>query len=49
MRKHNYDKKLLTEVLEQSWKVLAAKKQVKEYDEKKNNDPLSLSRITVKP
>jgi hypothetical protein len=32
---HNYDKKLLTEVLEQSWKGLATKKQLKEYDEKK--------------
>jgi hypothetical protein len=32
---HNYDKKLLTEILELSWKGLATKKQVKEYDEKK--------------
>ena len=32
---HNYDKKLLMEVLEQSWKGLATKKQLKEYDEKK--------------
>lgn len=32
---HCHDKKLLTEVLEQSWKGLATKKQVKEYDEKK--------------
>jgi len=32
---HNYDKKLLKEVLEQSWKGLATKKQLKEYDEKK--------------
>lgn len=32
---HNYDKKLLTEVLEQSWKGLATKKQLKEYDKKK--------------
>jgi hypothetical protein len=30
---HNHDKKLLTEILELSWKGLASKKQVKEYDE----------------
>jgi hypothetical protein len=35
---HNYDKKLLTEILEQSWKGLATKKQVKEYDEKKTTN-----------
>ncbi|MBL7856379.1 MAG: hypothetical protein JNM57_01725 [Cyclobacteriaceae bacterium] len=29
---HKYDKNLLREVLEQSWKGLATKKQVKEYD-----------------
>lgn len=33
---HNYDKKLLKEILEESWKGLATKKQVKEYDEKNN-------------
>lgn len=32
---HNYDTRLLTEILEQSWKGLASKKQVKEYEEKK--------------
>ncbi|MBW8362512.1 MAG: hypothetical protein K0M56_10045 [Kaistella sp.] len=32
---HHYDKKLLTEVLEYSWKGLATKKMVKEYEEKK--------------
>jgi hypothetical protein len=32
---HNYDKKLLTEILEWSWKGLATKKQVKEYDQTK--------------
>ena len=37
---HHYDKKLLTEVLELSWKGLATKKQVKKYEEKKNNEPL---------
>lgn len=31
---HSYDKKLLKEVLEKSWKGLATKKQVKEYEEK---------------
>ena len=34
---HNYDKKLLTEVLELSWKGLATKKQLKEYEDKKLN------------
>lgn len=32
---HNYDRKLLTTILEQSWKGLATKKQMKEYEEKK--------------
>jgi len=32
---HNYDKKLLMEVLEQSWKGLAPKKRIKEYEERK--------------
>ena len=32
---HNYDKDLLTEILELSWKGLATRKQVKDYDEKK--------------
>jgi len=32
---HNYDKKLLMEVLEQSWKGLATKKRIKEYEERK--------------
>jgi hypothetical protein len=32
---HNYDKKLLTEILKLSWTGLATKKQVKDYDEKK--------------
>ena len=31
----NYDSNLLKEILEQSWKGLATKKQVIEYDEKK--------------
>jgi hypothetical protein len=35
---HNYDKKLLTAILEQSWKGLATKKQVREYDEKKTTN-----------
>ncbi|MEJ7586430.1 MAG: hypothetical protein WKI04_02590 [Ferruginibacter sp.] len=35
---HNYDKNLLTEILELSWKGLATKKQVKEYDEKKTTN-----------
>jgi hypothetical protein len=30
---HRYNKKLLTEILELSWKGLASKKQVKEYEE----------------
>lgn len=33
----NYDKKLLTEVLELSWKGLATKKRLKEYEDKKLN------------
>lgn len=32
---HQFDKRLLTEILELSWKGLATKKQIKEYDEKK--------------
>lgn len=32
MWKHNYDPKLLFEVLEQSWKGLATKKRLKEYE-----------------
>ena len=32
---HQYDKFLLKEILEQSWKGLATKKQIREYDEKK--------------
>lgn len=32
---HNYNTKLLKEILEQSWKGLATKKQVKDYEEKK--------------
>jgi hypothetical protein len=31
---HNYNQKLLTEILELSWKGLSTKKQVKEYEEK---------------
>lgn len=31
-----YDKKLLMEVLEQSWKGLATKKRIKEYEERKS-------------
>lgn len=32
---HHYDKKLVEEILEQSWKGLTTMKQVKEYDENK--------------
>ena len=32
---HNYDKNLLTEILELSWKGLATKRQVKKYDDNK--------------
>ena len=32
---HNYDKDLLTEILELSWKGLATRKQVKKYDDNK--------------
>lgn len=32
---HNYYRNLLKEILEQSWKGLATKKQVREYEEKK--------------
>jgi hypothetical protein len=32
---HDYNRNLLKEILEQSWKGLATKKQIKEYDEKK--------------
>ena len=35
---HNYDKNLLAEILELSWKGLATKKQVKEFDEKKTTN-----------
>ena len=35
---HNYDRKLLTEILELSWKGLATKKQVKQYEEKKTTN-----------
>lgn len=35
---HNYDIKLLTEVLEQSWKGLATKKRLKEYEEMKTTN-----------
>ncbi len=35
---HNCDKNLLAEILELSWKGLATKKQVKEYDEKKTTN-----------
>jgi hypothetical protein len=35
---HNYDRKILTEILELSWKGLATKKQLKEYDEKKTTN-----------
>ena len=35
---HNYDRNLLTEILEQSWKGLATKKQIKEYDENKTTN-----------
>ena len=31
--KYNYNRKLLTEILELSWKGLATKKQVVKYDE----------------
>ena len=34
---HQYDKKLLTEVLEVSWKGLATKKQVEEWEAGKGN------------
>jgi len=37
MWKHQYNIKLLTEILELSWKGLATKKQVKEYEESKNS------------
>jgi len=35
---HTYDKKLIKEVLEQSWRGLTTKKQIKEYDEKKTTN-----------
>lgn len=35
---HNYDRSLLKEILEQSWRGLASKKQLKEYDEKKSTN-----------
>lgn len=34
----NYERKLLTEILELSWKGLLTRKQVKEYDEKKTTN-----------
>lgn len=34
---NSYDTKLLTEVLEQSWRALASKKQIKEWEEKNNS------------
>ena len=34
---HNYDKKLLTEILELSWKGLATKKQLEEWQARKTN------------
>lgn len=37
---HHYDKKLLKEILELSWKELATKKQVSEYEEEKKNNGL---------
>lgn len=38
---HDYDKKLLTEILELSWKGLAAKKKIKEYEENKTVLPFA--------
>lgn len=35
---HNYDRKLLSEVLELSWRGLATNKQLKQYDEKKTRN-----------
>jgi hypothetical protein len=35
---HSYDRILITEILEQSWKGLATKKQVKEYEENKRTN-----------
>jgi hypothetical protein len=32
---HNYDKKLLTEILELSWRRLASKKQIEEWEKNK--------------
>jgi hypothetical protein len=34
----NYDKKLLMEVLEQSWKGFATKKRIKEYEKRKTTN-----------
>lgn len=34
---HNYDKKLLTEILEMSWKGLATKKQLEEWQTRTTN------------
>ncbi|MNJ91855.1 hypothetical protein D3C87_95100 [compost metagenome] len=34
---HHYDRNLLKEILEASWRVLATKKQVKEFDEQKQS------------
>ena len=38
MWKENHDRKLITQILELSWKGLATKKQVKEYDENKTTN-----------
>lgn len=35
---HNHNRQLLTEILELSWKGLATKKQIKEYDENKTTN-----------
>ena len=35
---HQYDKKLLHEILELSWKSLSTKKQIQDYEMHKNND-----------
>jgi hypothetical protein len=35
---HNYDRSFLKEILEQSWKGLATKRQIKEYEEKKTTN-----------
>lgn len=35
---HNYDKKLLTEILELSWKGLSTQKQIKEWEDRKTTN-----------